>query len=166
MIDAAILVAIIGAFLTFSVFLAERRGEALERKRRLAAEALSDALVWLELPYRIRRRTDDGAGTLSEIADRVHHLQERHVFHKSWLQVEMPDAHAHYVALQNAIRELAGSHIQDAWNSGPADRPKAMNIGMLFEYNLSKEVDAYVEAVRNSFAFLPLPRFRYWGQKR
>lgn len=145
--DAAVIAAIITAAVTFLAFLGDRYRAAIERKRSLAAEALSDALLWLELPYRIRRRVDDSPTTLAALAGRVHHLQERHVFCASWLRLEIPTAHEPYVALLEAVKEQVAPHIRAAWSSRAAKRPESMNIGKLFEIDVTVETAAYVDAV-------------------
>lgn len=151
--DAAVIVAIIAAAVTFLAFLGDRYRDALARRRKLAAAALSDALLWLELPYRIRRRVDNDPPTLAALAERMHGLQERQVLHKSWLEVEIPAAHQSYVALLEAVKEQVGTHMRDAWESEPAARPELMNVGQLFEPDITAEVNAYVEATRQAVAF-------------
>jgi len=153
--DAAVVAAIITASVAFLAFLADRYREAVDRKRRVAADALSDALLWLEMPYRIRRRADDSSATLSSLTERMHQLQEKHVFNASWLRVEIPAAHPAYVALLRSVREQAGPHIQAAWNSTPAERPDLMNVGELFQVDVTKEIAAYVEALARSLRPFP-----------
>lgn len=153
--DAAVVAAIITAGVTFLAFLADRYREAVGRKRGVAADALSDALLWLEVPYRIRRRADNSPATLSNLAERMHQLQEKHIFHASWLRVEIPAAHSAYVALLGTVKEQVAPHIQAAWNSTPAERPDLMNVGRLFEADVAKETDAYAEAVVGSLRLFP-----------
>lgn len=159
--DAAVVAAIIAAGAGVAAFAVGRYVEFLERRRRLASEALSAALLWLEIPYRVRRRTDDSTVTRADLAQRIHDLHERHIFHKSWLQVEIPKAHAPYEALVNAVKRQAGEHIQGAWRSHPIERPEDMNVGLLFEADVSSEIEDYVQAVRSAvgfFGFLPWQR--------
>lgn len=148
--DAVVVAAIIAAGAGFTAFFLERYREALERKRRLASEALSVALLWLEIPYRVRRRTDNNPATLSDLAERIHRLQERQVFHTSWLQVEIPDAHAPYVALLKAVKQQVREYIQAAWRSDPAERPEDMNVGPLFQADVTSEIEGYVQAIRGA----------------
>ncbi len=148
--DAAVIAAIIAAAITFLAFLGDRYREALARRGKLAAEALSDALLWLEIPYRVRRRTDNNAATLSDLAERIHRLQERQVFHTSWLQVEIPDAHAPYVALLKAVKQQVREYIQAAWRSDPAERPEDMNVGPLYQADVTSEIEGYVQAIRGA----------------
>lgn len=96
--DAAIVAAMITAAVALLAYVGDRYRESLQRRREVAAEAMAHALLWLELPYRIRRRVDDKPETIAAIVERVHGLQEKLVFHSSWLEVELPMAQARSLA--------------------------------------------------------------------
>lgn len=76
--------------------LAKRDGE---RRDRLAVEygrALADAIAWLEMPYRVARRTSNSPETLAALVDKHHALQERieHISYRSDLPLERVRAFA------------------------------------------------------------------------
>ena len=85
----SVVAAAIAALVAVLVYFLGQRQASVERKWRGSAEAIADALSWLELPYRIRR-TSDTPETLGALAERVHHLQERLLFHENWLRIEVP----------------------------------------------------------------------------
>lgn len=130
--ETALLVAVIGAAVGLVLNLLNQRQNALERRRRACADALADALRWLELPYRIRRRTDDNLETLGALAGRIHDLQERHEFHASWLRIEVPRAHESYAALIAGVRANAKDSMRDAWELPPIDKAADMNLMAAF----------------------------------
>lgn len=144
MLDPTVLAALIAVFGAMVAYWLGQRQAAVERKRRACAEAMADALKWLELPYRIRRRVDDKPATLSALAERASDLRERLEFHEKWLRVEIPTAHSHFKILLQAVRTAAGPAIEAAWSTHPAQAASQMNLGSL---NLQlATVDAAVDA--------------------
>lgn len=139
-------------------YLLQQRAAALERKRKTAAEAIADALVWLELPYRIRRRLDDQPGTIAALSERIHDLQERLAFHDNWLRIELPRAHARYVALVHAVKDASMKAIQGAWQAPPLSAPGEMNIGSLGLASVEQQVSEFAEEVRRRLSW-----WRVWG---
>ena len=115
----------------------------MERKRTLCAEAIADALKWLELPYRIRRRPDNTPQTLTALGDRINDLRERLQFHEKWLRIEIPRSVASYQRLVEEVMAAARQEIEDAWTASPAESSSDMNIGQLSI--IRDRVDAAVE---------------------
>ena len=127
----------------FSICCADSRGgrrdrllvgpasSGLRTKRKSCAQAIADALQWLELPYRIRRRPNDAAETLSSLAERTNNLREQQEFHEKWLRIEMPGSAQKYGRLVKEVRAAAGTAIADAWRTGPVKSAGDMNIGEL-----------------------------------
>ncbi len=118
----------IGAVLAY--LLGQRR-TSVERKRTLCAEAIADALKWLELPYRIRRRPDNTPQTLTALGDRINDLRERLQFHEKWLRMEIPQSVVSYQRLVEEVMAAARQEIEDAWTASPAENASDMNIGQL-----------------------------------
>ena len=115
----------------------------MERKRASCAEAIADALHWLELPYRIRRRPDNNLQTLTALGDRINDLRERLQFHEKWLRIEIPRSVASYQRLVREVMAAAGQEMENAWTASPVERASDMNIGQL---NIIRDhVDAAVE---------------------
>ena len=124
-------------------YLLGQRRTSVERKRTLCAEAIADALQWLELPYRIRRRPDDTPQTLTALGDRINDLRERLQFHEKWLRIEIPQSVASYQRLVGEVIAAAGQEIENAWNAFPAQSASNMNVGQLSI--IRDRVDAAVE---------------------
>ena len=93
-------------------YLLGQRRISVERKRTLCAEAIADALQWLELPYRIRRRTDNTPETLTALGDRINDLRERLQFHEKWLRIEVPQSVVSYQRLVGEVIAAAGREIE------------------------------------------------------
>lgn len=92
---------------------------------------MADAIAWLELPYRVRRRQGDDKATLDALAERFHVLHERLLFHENWLRIEVPTAHPLYKQLVAEARSAALDATRKAWESAPVQAPKDMNTGNL-----------------------------------
>jgi hypothetical protein len=159
-IDTSVIVAIIGGVGAFLGILLDRHRQALERKREMAATALSDALQWLEVAYRIRRRTSDAPAELARLAEHLHNLQERHTFHASWLEVDLPQAHPAYEALLTRVRSVAAEAIKAAWNASPIASASDMNLGRLLDDDATAAAATYVAAVRRELRLIPIGRLR------
>jgi len=128
---SAILAAAIAALAAVSLHWSGQREVRRDRKRELCGKAIAEALAWMELPYRIRRRVDDNAETLRGLADRMHQLQESLLFYRGWLEVELPEARDEFASLIAAVKTAAGEAIREAWRNPPSPRPEDMNIGEL-----------------------------------
>ena len=149
----AALIAVAGAVLAY---LLGQRQKALERKRTACAQAISDALQWLELPYRIRRRPDDIAETLSSLAERINNLREQLQFHEKWLRIEIPNSAKRYQSLVKVVMATAGPAIEDAWKTCPVKSAGEMNIGPL---DINR--DQVDEAVEN-FSLEVVKELSWW----
>lgn len=128
---AAILAAAITAVVAILVYTSGQREARRDRKRELCGKAIADALAWMELPHRIRRRVDDDGQTLHQLTGGIHDLQQSLLFYTSWLRVELPEAHEAYEAFVVAIKTATSQHLQDAWQSPPAKTAAGMNVGPL-----------------------------------
>ena len=149
---AVIAAAALTALAAVVVYYFTQRQAARERKRRTCAEALADALAWMELPYRVTRRASDSPDVLSELTSHIHSLQERLLFHESWLQIELPEAGAEYRALVAAVRDAARQAMRAAWDGPAAAAPASMNIGDLGLASIDLQVVAFVEKVRGTIS--------------
>lgn len=134
--------------------LAKRDGE---RRDHLAVEygrALADAVAWLEMPYRVARRTSNSPETLAALVEKFHALQERIEHNLRWLQLDSRAVGDAYEQLVASVKRNAEDDIQAAWERDPITEPAAMNIGSIFTANVDAERDAYVAAVRTHLDML------------
>ncbi len=128
---ATILAAAVAALAAMWLHRSGQRETRRDRKWEMCGKAIREALAWMELPYRIRRRADDDAATLRGLVDRAHQLQESLLFYRGWLEVELPEAGNEYASLVAAVKAAAAEPLQAAWTSPPASRPEDMIIGEL-----------------------------------
>ena len=146
--EPPIIAATIAAVIAVVTYFFTQRQSILERKRRACAEAVADALAWLELPYRVRRRLDDEPVTLTALADRMHHLQERLTFHDNWLRIELPSARPKYCALVDQVKTAARQSLRDAWTAGPLSGPGSMNMNDVTILTVEPAIAAFTDDVR------------------
>jgi hypothetical protein len=131
---------------------------AQDRKREMCARALGDALAWLELPYRIRRRKDDSPETLALLAGHAHSLQEKLLFHSAWLRIELPSTAPLYDTLVSSLKALCQEPLEQAWRTPPPARPEQMNLGPLLPSPPADQIAAFCQAVRQNLTLLPWRR--------
>ena len=152
---ATVLAAAITALVAVAIYVANLIERARDRKREMCAHALADALAWLELPYRIRRRTSDSPDTLTALAGRAHNLQEQLLLHSSWLRIELPKVAPLYDALLASVKSAAADPLTDAWRSPPVQDAGQMNTGPALPLLPANEVAAFCDSVRRSLALRP-----------
>jgi hypothetical protein len=111
--------------------------------------ALSLALAWIEVPFRIARRTSDDPATISTLAERVHDLQEQIDHNCRWLAFESPLVGDAYQALVAATKIQVGPHIKSAWRNAPAAAPADQILdGNPFPVQVEDECAAFLAASR------------------
>lgn len=144
-----------GATAAIAYFFAVRQ-RRLDEKRTTCANAVAHALAWLELPYRIRRRVDDGPATLRAIAEHMHGLQERLLFDQYWLRIEMPRGERCYASLVEAVKRNTEEPLRLAWLADPVQEPSGMNIGPLDIPSVEREVQQFSDEARTQLSWWKL----------
>jgi len=155
--SASVIAASMALLSAVFVFYLNRKAAEIERKRTACAEAMADAIAWLELPYRVRRRQGDDKATLDALAERFHQLHERLLFHENWLRIEVPTAHPLFKTLVGESRAAALIATREAWEAPRISEPKDMNIGSL-SINRAKvdgSVADFAEEARKRLRILP-----------
>ena len=106
-------IATLGAALIAAVaaYLAGKR----DRRRSLYGEAYKAALGWVELLYRVRRRT---AESEMHLVDRFHDHQESLNFYVGWIAAESKYMSRSYGRLVKAVKGVTEPLITAAWNEG------------------------------------------------
>lgn len=145
-----------GAALTYFFAIRQRR---MDEKKATCARAVTNAVAWLELPYRIRRRVNDNSDTLHAIADHMHELQERLLFDQNWMLIELSQATDAYAALVDAVKRGAEQPIRDAWLAPPIQNPKEMNVGSLGIPSVELELNKFAHEVRRRLTW-----WRLWQE--
>ncbi len=121
-----VLVAGLTAIVTLLV---TRASEATARRRDHYAQAVKTLVAWSELPYRVRRRTDDDPATLSALANLGHDLRDRIACHEAWIAADHPRLARSYATARATVSEAVAPAISEAWNSPPVTTARQMNLG-------------------------------------
>lgn len=156
-LDPSVVAAALGAFGAVFVYFVGVRLASLERERKACAQAVADALAWLELPYRVCRRVDDSTETLRDLAERIHGLQERLLFDENWLRIEVPGVYDEYGKLVDAVKKCARVPLQEAWAAPGVWEASRMNVGDLGLASVEPEVRAFAEKVKAQLVL-----WRFW----
>lgn len=139
--------AAVGTWLVSRDSAKDRRVQRRHELARQYGEALATAIAWGETTYRVARRTSDDPATLQLHALHIHDLQERITFHQQWLRVESPHIADSYDALVEAIKRLTRPNIQDAWTRATLTEGSHMNLGDLYQCEVTHECNAFLTAV-------------------
>jgi hypothetical protein len=105
----AAVISVAGALLTFyaTAYKATR-----DRRRSLYSEAFRAAMSWVEVVYRVRRRTPAGQ---EDLLQHLHKLQEDIAYYQGWLATEAPALGVSYRRLVNGVRTEVGPLLREAW---------------------------------------------------
>lgn len=111
-----------------TVIFSNLRASADARRMRYS-EVVQSVAAWVEYPYRIRRRVNDDASTLADLANHGHAIQEKLAQDKAWVAAE---SRAVSALLEECLSRLAmkvGDSCQDAWRAKPIVSAEQMNLG-------------------------------------
>ncbi len=95
----------------------------VSERRRLYAEAISAALLWVELLYRVRRRGSDNEEVCRSIVDRFHDTQEKITFYEAWVGSENEAMRLSYKNFTDGVKAATGELIREAWDDNPRPLP-------------------------------------------
>lgn len=125
-----------------------------DRRRELYGRAYQDAMAWVEMLYRVRRRTAEPQDE-RELIDRFHDLQERIDYHRGWLASESRYLTRSYCRLVLVIKRATEPLIQVAWEQPPRTPGAAAPDG---EVHVNVEADSlrFLKDVRLQLSFWPL----------
>jgi len=146
-VKSVVIPVIVAALTAIVTLVVTRVSDASNRRRDQYAAAVATLVAWIELPYRVRRRTNDHAETLNGLADRAHDLQERLACHEAWISTENGDVAAIYADARKTIGTLVAAALEEAWNSPAITTPAGMNLG---EWGPGKDCVAAVASVQTA----------------
>ena len=146
-------VAVVAAVATMFV---TRSNEVVNQRREHYAEAVEALFAWMELPYRIRRRTGDDATTLSNLANRAHDLHEQIARHQAWIAADHQGIARAYEAARKTIRKHVGPAMKKAWTSKRVFRPAEMNLDgwLTYDSECHEAIAKLQLAIQSRFRFL------------
>jgi hypothetical protein len=142
-VGVPVAVAVLTAALTLLI---NRLGASADRRRDHYAQAVQTLVAWIEFPYRVRRRTDDGADTLHALAGLGHDLQERLACHQAWIAAEKPATAQKYAEVRQEVGALVGPAIREAWTLPPVTKPADMNLS---GWGPAKECEPFVASLQH-----------------
>jgi hypothetical protein len=90
-----------------------------DRRRELYSGAFRAAMSWVEMVYRVRRRS---VTLQDELVMHLHRVQEDIAYYEGWLSTEAPELGRSYATLVATIRTTVRPLIREAW-SHPAQPP-------------------------------------------
>ena len=111
---AAVIVPVIGLLGAVTVWALGQRAARRERRANAFAAALTSVERYAELPYRIRRRTDD-IEARHQLTASISDIQAELAFHQAWLELEVTTVAESYRKLVAATRRQAGTQMSTAW---------------------------------------------------
>ena len=82
-----------------------------------------------EYPYRIRRRTSDEPGVVSELVKLGHDIQEDLAAAQAWVTAESSRMGKLYCSVLRSIDATVSQACKEAWDAGPVNEPKQTNLG-------------------------------------
>ncbi len=135
-------VAIAGLIAIINALLAQV-SQATNHRRESYASAVRTLVAWIEFPYRVRRRVDDEPGTLKDLADQGHTLQEQLEYNRAWIISESPRVAVVYSGVLERINSVVGPAVSDAWKNVPVSSSSGMVLGSVMDRNSC--TDALVE---------------------
>lgn len=148
-VAASVCLAFLSAFITSRENRKQRAATMRTALHDRYGTALSLALAWVEVPFRIARRTSDDAETISTLAERIHDLQEQIDHNCRWLAFESPRVGNAYQTLVKATKQQVGPHIQSAWRRSPAAAPADQILaGNPFPVQVEEECAAFLASSR------------------
>lgn len=130
-IAAGVAVPTAAAVLTVSVgiwtYTRQQQARRRERLRDLFSDALRAVADYQELPYLIRRRSDESPMKPSELVRHVSDIQTRLDYYIARLRLESREVGEAYERLVSVTRRESGSQMTEAWHqarlTGDADIP-------------------------------------------
>jgi hypothetical protein len=85
-----------------------------DRRRDLYGQAYQDAMAWLEMLYRVRRRANDRDSERA-LVERFHSLQKGIDHHRGWLGSESKYLARSYCRFVDAVKRETQELMQEAW---------------------------------------------------
>jgi hypothetical protein len=112
---ATVIAAVIAALAALGGYLANQFANRREQRIGMYAEALRALGTYQDIPYRIVRRPNSEPETRERLGILLSEAVSQVRFYESWLQIHSPEVGAAYALLFRRIRQLARSHMANAW---------------------------------------------------
>ena len=140
-IVAAVALSAVLGLLTFYV----SSGKATrDRRRQLYSEAFKAAMSWVEMVYRVRRRSVE---VQDELVQHLHQIQEDISFYEGWLSTEAPELGQSYAVFVSSVRSTVRPLLREAWARRARPPWKGTPVGEV-EPDISVAKENYLRDVR------------------
>jgi hypothetical protein len=130
-----------------SIYLAWRahQDNARERRRTTYSQAYKAAMAWVEMVYRVRRRSEQEDPKLVEL---FHARQEDITYFQGWISTESEEMGRAYSTLVLSLRAATKELIREAWTSQPTP-PWDESHGQLKHPACQEASDKFLRDVRD-----------------
>ncbi len=142
-----ILIALVAGFVGGSLitYLVQRSdAKRIARKDGYSA-AVAALYSWHEYPYRVRRRTSDGAATLDRLTELGHGAQERLERSLAWVATDDKKTYARFLVLVEDDKRAVGPWLKDAWLCPPITEAASMNLTDWGPNSIDSKVKDFLE---------------------
>jgi hypothetical protein len=137
---AVVLSAVLGLF---TYYVSTSRATR-DRRRELYSEAYRAAMSWVEMVYRVRRRS---TSIQDDLVKHLHQIQEDISYYEGWLSTEAPELGQSYSVFVSTIRTTVRPLLRQAWSHRARPPWKGTPVGEI-EPNIAAAKDAYLRDVR------------------
>jgi len=151
--------ALVAAALSFAL---SRWSERTSRRRDGYAAATRQLVAFVEFPFRVRRRTSDGAEELARLANLGHDIQEALQYHETWVTAENAWVGAVYLEVRSALSSQIGPACNNAWGTPPVTSASKMMLDGWGPQGTAEQVNRFQRAVACRFGWRRYPAFFGW----
>ncbi len=156
---AAIWAAAIAAAVALLLAWRAHQDNVRDRQRATYSEAYKAAMGWVEMVYRVRRRSNKEDPTLVEL---FHARQEAITYFQGWISTESEGMGRAYGAFVTKLRAATGHLLQEAWRQEPKP-PWAEGHGEGPHPDCQAASDHFLRQVRLHLSPWPWDRWRSGG---
>lgn len=127
--------------------------DAASKRRDGYAAAVKSLVARAEYPYRVRRRSNDEAATLGELAKLGHDIQEQVAAARIWVQTENSRVATVFNDCLRRIDARVGPATSEAWQQPPVSRAEQMVLAGWGPGNQDEHICRFGQAVRWRFGW-------------
>ncbi|ATO16523.1 hypothetical protein CO540_23950 [Micromonospora sp. WMMA2032] len=151
-----VLAATIAALAASIGYWVTQRGQRIDRRAKLYAEALDAVHKYRNLPFLVHWRTRSDPDTRSELNRLTQDRVQNMFYFSGLLRLHCPAVAEAYDALVAKTRSQSGPYRQQAWKVPVADSDTEFDQGHPpYDYDTRSEYDACINAMRADLALLP-----------
>jgi len=154
--------ALVAASIALAVAIGRHVAEARNRRRDIYSEAYRTVMDWVEMVYRVRRRSAESEGNIIQHA---HEIQERIAYHEGWLASESVALRNSYSIFVEDVKRETAPLIAKAWQEPPRSVGKMTQEGDLHP-DVGEASSEFLRDVRAHLALWPPSRWSLGVRRR